>query len=82
MTLQTAAGHLYKVNVPVMVTQTSGRTDILQHPFQQVLQQLGQPPIMQSGIPPLHPCSLPAAPEKSHRLDPVLLQPTILHSTP
>lgn len=65
-----------------MVTQTSGRTDILQHPFQQVLQQLGQPPIMQSGVPPLHPCSLPAAPEKPHRLDPVLLQPTILHSTP
>ncbi|CAO2604520.1 TFIIA-alpha and beta-like factor [Lemmus lemmus] len=82
MTLQTASGHLYKVNVPVMVTQTSGRTDILQHPFQQVLQQLGQPPIIPSGIPPLHQCSLPTAPEKSHRVDPVLLQPTILHSAP
>nr|XP_042123550.1 TFIIA-alpha and beta-like factor isoform X1 [Peromyscus maniculatus bairdii] len=82
VTLQTASGHLYKVNVPVMVTQTSGRTDILQHPFQQVLQQLGQPSLIQTSVPPLHPCSLPAAPEKSHRMEPVLLQPAILHSTP
>ncbi|KAL1783881.1 TFIIA-alpha and beta-like factor isoform X1 [Sigmodon hispidus] len=82
VTLQTASGHLYKVNVPVMVTQTSGRTDILQHPFQQVLQQFGQPSIIQTSVPPLHPCSLPAAPEKPHRMDPVLLQPTILHSAP
>lgn len=65
-----------------MVTQTSGRTDILQHPFQQVLQQLGQPSLIQTSVPPLHPCSLPAAPEKSHRMEPVLLQPAILHSTP
>lgn len=65
-----------------MVTQTSGRTDILQHPFQQVLQQLRQPSTIQSVVPPLHLCSLPVAPEKSYRLDPVLLQPTILHSAP
>ncbi|GAB1301403.1 TFIIA-alpha and beta-like factor [Apodemus speciosus] len=76
------AGHLYKVNVPVMVTQTSGRTEILQHPFQQVLQQLGQPPVIQTTVPTLHPCSLQAATEKSHRMETVLQQPTILHSTP
>uniref|UniRef100_A0A8C6RFX8 General transcription factor IIA, 1-like n=1 Tax=Nannospalax galili TaxID=1026970 RepID=A0A8C6RFX8_NANGA len=76
--LQTASGHLYKVNVPIMVTQTSGRTDILQ----QVFQQLGQPAVIQTAVPPLHPCSLQAAPEKSHRMGSVLQQPTILHSVP
>ncbi|XP_069464509.1 TFIIA-alpha and beta-like factor [Ambystoma mexicanum] len=39
VTLQTASGHLYKVNVPVMVTQTSGGPRILQH--QQLFQHLG-----------------------------------------
>ncbi|XP_076798577.1 TFIIA-alpha and beta-like factor isoform X1 [Arvicanthis niloticus] len=82
MVLQTASGHLYKVNVPVMVTQTSGRTEILQHPFQQVLQQLGQPSVIQTTVPALHPCSLQAATEKSHRLETMLQQPTILHSAP
>ncbi|XP_052042548.1 TFIIA-alpha and beta-like factor [Apodemus sylvaticus] len=82
MALHTASGHLYKVNVPVMVTQTSGRTEILQHPFQQVLQQLGQPPVIQTAVPTLHPCSLQAATEQSHRMETALQQPTILHSTP
>ncbi|KAK2092019.1 TFIIA-alpha and beta-like factor [Saguinus oedipus] len=36
VTLQSASGHLYKVNVPIMVTQTSGRGGILQHPIQEV----------------------------------------------
>ncbi|CAH6778082.1 Gtf2a1l [Phodopus roborovskii] len=78
VTLQTASGHLYKVNVPVMVTQTSGRTDVLQHPFPPVLQQLGPASMVQSGVPvpPLHPCSLQPAPEK------LLLQPTIVHAAP
>ncbi|XP_005077342.2 TFIIA-alpha and beta-like factor isoform X2 [Mesocricetus auratus] len=82
VTLQTTSGHLYKVNVPVMVTQTSGRPDVFQHPFPQVLQQLGPPSMVQSSIPPLHPCSLQATPEKSHRMEPLLLQPTIVHAAP
>ncbi|XP_038968363.1 TFIIA-alpha and beta-like factor isoform X4 [Rattus norvegicus] len=82
MALQTASGHLYKVNVPVVVTQTSGRAEILQHPFQQVLQQLGQPSIIQTTVPTLHPCSLQAETEKSHRMETALQQPTVLHSTP
>ncbi|XP_021500176.1 TFIIA-alpha and beta-like factor [Meriones unguiculatus] len=82
MALQTASGHLYKVNVPVMVTQTSGRTEIVQHPFQQVLQQLGQPSVIQTTVPPLHPCSLQAAAEKAHGMEAVLQPPTILHSAP
>lgn len=65
-----------------MVTQTSGRPDVLQHPFPPVLQQLGPPSMVQSGVPPLHPCSLQAAPEKSHRMEPLLLQPTIVHAAP
>ncbi|XP_021004816.1 TFIIA-alpha and beta-like factor isoform X2 [Mus caroli] len=82
MAFQTASGHLYKVNVPVMVTQTSGRTEILQHPFQQVLQQLGQPLVIQTTVPTLHPCSLQAAPEKSLRMEAVLQPPPILHPPP
>ncbi|KAJ1156961.1 hypothetical protein NDU88_009677, partial [Pleurodeles waltl] len=39
VTLQTASGHMYKVNVPVMVTQTPGGPRILQH--QQLFQHLG-----------------------------------------
>uniref|UniRef100_A0A8C6G448 General transcription factor IIA, 1-like n=1 Tax=Mus spicilegus TaxID=10103 RepID=A0A8C6G448_MUSSI len=82
MAFQTASGHLYKVNVPVMVTQTSGRTEILQHPFQQVLQQLGQPLVIQTTVPTLHPCSLQAATEKSLRMEAVLQPPPILHPPP
>nr|XP_014703371.2 TFIIA-alpha and beta-like factor isoform X1 [Equus asinus] len=75
VTLQTASGHLYKVNVPIMVTQTSGRASILQHPVQQVIQQLGQP-----SVPQLNPCCLQATTEKAQRMETVLQQPTILHS--
>uniref|UniRef100_A0A8C5W6I8 Ral transcription factor IIA subunit 1 like n=1 Tax=Microcebus murinus TaxID=30608 RepID=A0A8C5W6I8_MICMU len=81
VTLQTASGHLYKVNVPIMVTQSSGRANIL-HPIQQVFQQLGQPSIIQTSIPRLNPCSLQATTEKSPRVETVLQQPTILHSGP
>ncbi|XP_064350579.1 TFIIA-alpha and beta-like factor isoform X1 [Camelus dromedarius] len=80
VTLQTASGHLYKVNVPIMVTQTSGRANILQHPIQQVFQQLGQPSVIQTSIPQLNPCSLQATTEKSQRMETVLQQPTVLHS--
>uniref|UniRef100_A0A7N5K9G5 Ral transcription factor IIA subunit 1 like n=1 Tax=Ailuropoda melanoleuca TaxID=9646 RepID=A0A7N5K9G5_AILME len=79
VTLQTASGHLYKVNVPIMVTQTSGRASIL-HPIQQVFQQLGPPSIIQTSVPQLNPCSLLATTEKSQRIETVLQQPTILHS--
>ncbi|XP_072793863.1 TFIIA-alpha and beta-like factor isoform X1 [Vicugna pacos] len=80
VTLQTASGHLYKVNVPIMVTQTSGGANILQHPIQQVFQQLGQPSVIQTSIPQLNPCSLQATTEKSQRMETVLQQPTVLHS--
>ncbi|XP_043911260.1 stonin-1-like [Protopterus annectens] len=39
VTLQTASGHLYKVNVPVMVSQAPGGYRILQHPVRHILQQ-------------------------------------------
>uniref|UniRef100_A0ABI7X942 TFIIA-alpha and beta-like factor n=1 Tax=Felis catus TaxID=9685 RepID=A0ABI7X942_FELCA len=79
VTLQTASGHLYKVSVPIMVTQTSGRASIL-HPVQQVFQQLGQPSMIQTCVPRLNPCSLQATAEKSQRLETVPQQPPILHS--
>uniref|UniRef100_F7FZJ9 Stonin 1 n=1 Tax=Macaca mulatta TaxID=9544 RepID=F7FZJ9_MACMU len=81
-TLQSATGHLYKVNVPIMVTQTSGRAGILQHPIQQVFQQLGQPSVIQTSVPQLNPCSLQATTEKSQRIETVLQQPTVLPSGP
>ncbi|KAL4641221.1 stonin-1 [Arapaima gigas] len=39
VTLQTSSGHLYKVNVPVMVTQAPGGHRILSQPIQHVLEQ-------------------------------------------
>lgn len=75
-------GHLYKVNVPIMVTQTSGRAGILQHPIQQVFQQLGQPSVIQTSVPQFNPCSLQATTEKSQRIETVLQQPTVLPSGP
>ncbi|NXQ86053.1 TF2AY factor, partial [Nyctibius grandis] len=50
VTLQTASGHLYKVNVPVMVTQATGDASILHHPVQQIFQPLGQPSVLQASI--------------------------------
>ncbi|XP_036781775.1 TFIIA-alpha and beta-like factor isoform X3 [Manis pentadactyla] len=80
VTLQTASGQFYKVNVPLMVTQTSGRAGILQHPIQQVFQQLGQPSVIQACVPRLSPYSLQATTEKSQKMETMLQQPTILHS--
>ncbi|XP_066234404.1 TFIIA-alpha and beta-like factor [Saccopteryx leptura] len=80
MTLQAASGHLYKVNVPIMVTQSSGRASILQHPIQQGPQQLGQPSVVQTSVPRLNSCSLQASIEKSQRMGTVLQQPTSLYS--
>ncbi|XP_069350037.1 TFIIA-alpha and beta-like factor isoform X1 [Eulemur rufifrons] len=81
VTLQTASGHLYKVNVPIMVTQSSGRANIL-HPIQQLFQHLGQPSIIQTSVPRLNPCTLQATTETSQRIETVLPQPIILHSGP
>ncbi|XP_069811650.1 TFIIA-alpha and beta-like factor isoform X2 [Dendropsophus ebraccatus] len=43
MTVQTASGQLYKVTVPVMVTQAPGASRILQQPVQQYFQHITQP---------------------------------------
>ncbi|MEE6474256.1 hypothetical protein FKM82_010323 [Ascaphus truei] len=43
MTVQTASGQLYKVTVPVMVTQAPGGPRIIQQPVQQLFQHLVQP---------------------------------------
>ncbi|XP_061288302.1 TFIIA-alpha and beta-like factor isoform X3 [Bos javanicus] len=80
VTQQTASAHLYKVSVPFMVTQTSERASILQHPVQQVFQLLGQPSIIQTSIPQLNPCFLQATTEKSLRMETVLQQPIVLPS--
>ncbi|KAG2467479.1 STON1 protein, partial [Polypterus senegalus] len=42
VTLQTSSGHLYKVNVPVMVTRASGNQRVLQQPVQPLLDQRKQ----------------------------------------
>ncbi|KAM6221175.1 LOW QUALITY PROTEIN: TFIIA-alpha and beta-like factor [Rhynchocyon petersi] len=77
--LQTASGHLYKVNVPVIVTQTPGRTSILQHPIQQIFQPLGQPSVIQTSVPQFSP-SRQVTPQNSQSLETVFQQPTSLHS--
>ncbi|XP_074753500.1 TFIIA-alpha and beta-like factor [Athene noctua] len=50
VTLQTTSGHLYKVNVPVMVTQASGEASVPHRPVHQVFQPLGQPSVLQANI--------------------------------
>ncbi|XP_055396029.1 TFIIA-alpha and beta-like factor isoform X5 [Bubalus kerabau] len=80
VTQQTTSAHLCKVSVPFMVTQTSERANVLQHPVQQVFQLLGQPSIIQTSIPQLNPCFLQATTEKSLRMETVLQQPIVLPS--
>ncbi|NXF73894.1 TF2AY factor, partial [Sclerurus mexicanus] len=63
VTLQTAPGQLYKVNMPVMVTQASGNSSILHPPLQQIIHPLGQPSILQASIasvPQVNSCSYQA----------------------
>ncbi|NXX83436.1 TF2AY factor, partial [Urocolius indicus] len=50
VTLQTVSGYFYKVNVPVMVTQTSGDSSIQHHPVQQIFQPLGQLSVLQANV--------------------------------
>uniref|UniRef100_F7FT16 General transcription factor IIA subunit 1 like n=1 Tax=Ornithorhynchus anatinus TaxID=9258 RepID=F7FT16_ORNAN len=45
VTLQTASGQLYKVNIPVVVTQAPEGGGLLQHQIQTIFQRLGQPPV-------------------------------------
>ncbi|NXR26872.1 TF2AY factor, partial [Cinclus mexicanus] len=48
--LQPAPGQLYKVNVPVVVTQASGDGSILHCPVQQVFHPLGQASVLQASL--------------------------------
>ncbi|NWV56605.1 TF2AY factor, partial [Daphoenositta chrysoptera] len=48
--LQPAPGQLYKLNVPVVVTQASGDGSILHYPVQQMFHPLGQASVLQASI--------------------------------
>ncbi|NXT60050.1 TF2AY factor, partial [Chaetops frenatus] len=48
--LQPAPGQIYKVNMPVLVTQASGDGSILPYPVQQMFHPLGQASVLQAGI--------------------------------
>ncbi|NXM82236.1 TF2AY factor, partial [Oenanthe oenanthe] len=48
--LQPAPGQLYKVNMPVVVTQASGDGSILHYPVQQMLHPLGQASVLQGSL--------------------------------
>ncbi|NWZ71990.1 TF2AY factor, partial [Acrocephalus arundinaceus] len=48
--LQPAPGQLYKVNVPVVVTQASGDGNILHYPVQQMFHPLGQASVLQASL--------------------------------
>ncbi|NXD36818.1 TF2AY factor, partial [Copsychus sechellarum] len=48
--LQAAPGQLYKVNMPVVVSQASGDGSILHYPVQQVLHPLGQASVLQASL--------------------------------
>ncbi|NWH36839.1 TF2AY factor, partial [Chloropsis hardwickii] len=48
--LQPAPGQLYKVNVPVVVTQASGDGGILHYPVQQMFHPLGQASVLQASL--------------------------------
>uniref|UniRef100_A0A663MG78 General transcription factor IIA subunit 1 like n=1 Tax=Athene cunicularia TaxID=194338 RepID=A0A663MG78_ATHCN len=50
VTLKTTSGHIYKVNVPVMVTQASGDASVPHRPVHQVFQPLGKPSVLQANI--------------------------------
>ncbi|XP_014732949.1 PREDICTED: TFIIA-alpha and beta-like factor [Sturnus vulgaris] len=48
--LQPAPGQLYKVNMPVVVTQASGDGSILHYPVQQMFHPLGQASVLQASL--------------------------------
>ncbi|NXG04676.1 TF2AY factor, partial [Sakesphorus luctuosus] len=89
VTLQTAPGQLYKVNVPVMVTQASGNGSILHPPMQQIIHPLGQASVLQASIasvPQVNSCSYQAAGETLQLLETAVQQTlkphTVIKNTP
>uniref|UniRef100_A0A8C2SQ54 Ral transcription factor IIA subunit 1 like n=1 Tax=Coturnix japonica TaxID=93934 RepID=A0A8C2SQ54_COTJA len=84
LTLQTASGQLYKVNMPVMVAHGQGDATILQHP----LQQIGQPSVLNTNvasIAPMGTSSVQATAETSQTLktevqQTVVFQPSALQN--
>ncbi|NXK95804.1 TF2AY factor, partial [Formicarius rufipectus] len=88
VTLQTAPGQLYKVNVPVMVTQASGNSSNLHPPLQQIIHPLGQPSVLQASVasvPQVNSFSYQAATETVQPQETAVQQtfkPSIVKKTP
>ncbi|XP_028580860.2 TFIIA-alpha and beta-like factor [Podarcis muralis] len=78
VTLQTASGQLYKVNMPVVVTQAPGGATVLQNPVQQIFQQLGRQPSgaqpAVAGAMPVNASSHQAPSENLQALNPAVSQ--------
>ncbi|NXA37812.1 TF2AY factor, partial [Eudromia elegans] len=74
--LQTACGHLYKVNVPVVVTQAPGDARVLQHPIQ-IFQPLGQPSVVQASVVPASAAPVQAAAAALQPLEPASQQSVV-----
>nr|XP_028580860.1 TFIIA-alpha and beta-like factor [Podarcis muralis] len=78
VTLQTASGQLYKVNMPVVVTQAPGGATVLQNPVQQIFQQLGRQPSgaqpAAAGAMPVNASSHQAPSENLQALNPAVSQ--------
>ncbi|NWV85793.1 TF2AY factor, partial [Dasyornis broadbenti] len=68
--LQPAPGQLYKVNVPVVVTQASGDGSILHYPVQQMFHPLGQASVLQASIAGVAQVNTPAAHAAGETLQP------------
>ncbi|XP_040552614.1 TFIIA-alpha and beta-like factor isoform X1 [Gallus gallus] len=88
LTLQTASGQLYKVNMPVMVAHGQGDASILQHPLQQVFQPIGQPSVLKTNlatVAPVRTSSVQATAEilqtqKTEVQQTVVFQPSAFHN--
>ncbi|XP_062980812.1 TFIIA-alpha and beta-like factor [Elgaria multicarinata webbii] len=65
VTLQTTSGQLYKVNMPMVVTQASGGGTVLQNPVQQIFHQLGRQPLVPPSAVQANTLSLRAAGRES-----------------
>ncbi|NWS15789.1 TF2AY factor, partial [Pachyramphus minor] len=87
VTLQTVPGQLYKVNVPVMVTQASGDSSILHPPVQQIIHPLGQPSVLQASVAQKNAASFQAAgetlqPQEATLQQTMVFKPNIVEKTP
>ncbi|NXY17319.1 TF2AY factor, partial [Atrichornis clamosus] len=69
--LQPAPGQLYKVNVPVVVTQASGDGSILRHPVQQIFHPLGQTSVLQANTASVAQVNAPSAHAAGETLQPL-----------